>query len=243
MVKENIHTILQGFQRDPCLEEDCERGYDLYQVRGWDYPALLETYASAAEIARQYHIPQLVHVIDVTQPQGHSTSGSHERYKTPERLKWEQEYDCIRKMREWMIENGVATEPELVAAEKEDHAVVEGIRKLAWEAYLAPILEERGQVMDMLDEIAGSSSRASELEQIKERLAALPPRCAVTSTAPRMRPCASCVRNPIHPSRCSSSGRTSRMPSTISVTARICIRAERLRLRRLSRLIPAPRRP
>jgi pyruvate/2-oxoglutarate/acetoin dehydrogenase E1 component/TPP-dependent pyruvate/acetoin dehydrogenase alpha subunit len=174
MVKENIHAVLQGFQRDPCLEEDCERGYDLYQVRGWDYPALLEIYANAAEIARQYHIPQLVHVIDVTQPQGHSTSGSHERYKSPARLKWEQEYDCIRKMREWMIEGGVVTEVELVAMEKEDYAAVEGIRRLAWESYLAPILEERGQVMDMLDEIAGSSSHASELTQIKERLAALP---------------------------------------------------------------------
>ena len=174
MVKENIHAILQGFQRDPCLEEDCERGYDLYQVRGWDYPALLETYANAAEIARQYHIPQLVHIIDVTQPQGHSTSGSHERYKSPERLKFEQEYDCIRKLREWIIGNDIATDPKLTAMEKEDYAAVEGIRKLAWEAYLAPILEERGQVMDMLDEIGGSSSHASELEQIKERLAALP---------------------------------------------------------------------
>jgi len=174
MVKENIYTILQGFQRDPCLEEECERGYELYQVRGWDYPALRETYATAAEIARQYHIPALVHVTDVTQPQGHSTSGSHERYKTPERLKFEEEFDCIRKLREWMIENQIATDPELVAIEQEDYAVVEGIRKLAWEDYLAPILEERGQVMDMLDEIAGSSKHASELERIKERLAALP---------------------------------------------------------------------
>ncbi len=174
MVKENIHDILQGFQRDPSLEKDFGRGYDLYQVRGWDYPALLETYTHAAEIARKHHVPQLVHVIEVTQPQGHSTSGSHERYKSPERLKWEEEYDCVRKMREWMIENGVMSEPELVALEKEDYAAVEGIRKLAWEAYLAPILEERGQVMDMLDEIAGSSSHASELTQIKERLAALP---------------------------------------------------------------------
>ena len=174
MVKENIYTILEGFQRDPCLEEECERGYELYHVRGWDYPALLETYATAAEIARQYHIPALVHVTDVTQPQGHSTSGSHERYKTPERLKFEQEFDCIRKLREWIIENQIATDPELVAVEQEDYAAVEGIRKLAWEAYLAPILDERGQVMDMLDEIAGSSSHASELERIKERLAALP---------------------------------------------------------------------
>jgi pyruvate/2-oxoglutarate/acetoin dehydrogenase E1 component len=174
MVKENIYTVLQGFQRDPCLEEECERGYELYQVRGWDYPALLETYATATEIAREHHVPSLVHVIDLTQPQGHSTSGSHERYKSSERLQWEQDFDCVRKMREWMIEQGVTTEPELVAAEKEDKAAVERIRKIAWEAYLAPILEERGQVMDMLDEIAGSSSHASELTQIKERLAALP---------------------------------------------------------------------
>jgi 2-oxoisovalerate dehydrogenase E1 component len=174
MVKENIYAILKGFEREPCMEEDCERGYDLYQVRGWDYPALIETYQKAAETARKYHIPQLVHVVDVTQPQGHSTSGSHERYKTPERLKWEEEFDCIRKMRGWMIENGVATDPELAALEKEDYETVEAIRKAAWNAYLNPILEERAQVMDMLDEIAGSSRHASELNNIKERLAAAP---------------------------------------------------------------------
>src|SRR5512142_1190138 len=143
MVKENIYAILQGFQREPCMEEDCERGYDLYQVRGWDYPALIETYTRAAEVTRRYHIPQLVHVVDVTQPQGHSTSGSHERYKSPERLKWEEEYDCIRKLREWILDQHLLTEPELVAIEKEDYAAVEGIRKLAWESYLVPILEER----------------------------------------------------------------------------------------------------
>jgi 2-oxoisovalerate dehydrogenase E1 component len=174
MVKENIHEILQGFQREPCPEPECQRGYELFQVRGWDYPALLETYQNATEIAREYHIPALVHVYDVTQPQGHSTSGSHERYKSPERLKWETEYDCIRKMREWMLAQSVISEPELVAVEKEDRETVEGIRRLAWDAYLAPILEERGHVMDMLDEIAGSSSHASELEKIKERLANLP---------------------------------------------------------------------
>jgi len=174
MVKENIYTILQGFQREPCLEEDCERGYDLYQVRGWDYPALIETYRTAAGIARAHHIPQLVHIIDLTQPQGHSTSGSHERYKTPERLKWEQEFDCIRKMRGWLVENRLASESELAALEKEDNEIVEGIRKAAWEAYLSPILDERAQVMDMLDEIAGSSRFASELGGIKERLSALP---------------------------------------------------------------------
>src|SRR5512141_405597 len=126
MVKENIFAILQGFQRDPCPEPECERGYELFQVRGWDYPALIETYQNAAEIAREYHIPALVHVIDLTQPQGHSTSGSHERYKSPERLKWELQYDCIRKMREWMLEERLITEPQLATIEKEDNAAVEG---------------------------------------------------------------------------------------------------------------------
>ena len=117
---------------------------------------------------------RLVHVTEVTQPQGHSTSGSHERYKSLERLKFEEEFDCVRKLREWMIAQRIITDRELVALEEEDYDTVEGIRKLAWEAYLAPILEERGQVMDMLDEIAGSSNHASELDQIKERLSALP---------------------------------------------------------------------
>src|SRR5690606_22878690 len=86
MVKENISAILQGFQRVPCPAEQCDRGYDLYQVHAWDYPALLQTYAEAADTARKYHIPALVHVTEATQPQGHSTSGSHERYKSKERL-------------------------------------------------------------------------------------------------------------------------------------------------------------
>lgn len=174
MVKENIYTILQGFQRDDCLEQDCARGYDLYQVHGWDYPDLVETYQKAAETAREHHIPSLVHIVDVTQPQGHSTSGSHERYKSPERLQWEQEFDCIRKMREWMLKSGIATDTELDAWEKTDYETVEGIRKLAWEAYLNPILEERAQVMDMLDEIAAGSPHSQALNEIKERLGTLP---------------------------------------------------------------------
>ena len=170
MVKGNIGELLKGFQRAP----DSENGFDLYCVKAWDYPALLQTFARAADTAREHHIPALVYVAEVTQPQGHSTSGSHERYKSAERLKFEEEFDGIYKMRQWMLENRVITEPELVAVEKEDYAAVEGIRKLAWDAYLAPILEERGHVMDMLDEIAGSSSHASELNDIKERLAVLP---------------------------------------------------------------------
>jgi len=174
MVKENIYTILQGFQREMCPEPECQRGYNLYQVRGWDYPALIETFASAAEIARQYHIPALVHVYDVTQPQGHSTSGSHERYKSAERMRFEEEFDCIRKMKEWMLENKIASEKDFAGWESEDYAIVENIRKRAWDSYLAPILEERNQVMDMLDEIVSTSNQASALNMIRDRLASLP---------------------------------------------------------------------
>jgi 2-oxoisovalerate dehydrogenase E1 component len=174
MVKENIGAILSGFQRIPCPAEECDRGYDLYSVHAWDYPALIETYATAAEIAREYHIPALVHVTDVTQPQGHSTSGSHERYKSPERLQWEQDFDGIKRMRAWMIENRVSTDPELASLEEADREAVEGIRKTAWEAYFGPIKEERAQVLDMLDEVAGGSSQASELVKIGKRLAGLP---------------------------------------------------------------------
>ncbi len=175
MVKENIGSILKGFERNANLPpEKARQGYDLYSVRAWDYPALVETYLSAAEIAREYHIPALIHVTEVTQPQGHSTSGSHERYKSAERMRFEEEFDCVRKLREWMIKNRVISDPELVALEQADYDTVEGIRKLAWDAYLAPMLEERNQVMDMLDEIGGSSSHMSELEKIRDRLSALP---------------------------------------------------------------------
>jgi pyruvate/2-oxoglutarate/acetoin dehydrogenase E1 component/TPP-dependent pyruvate/acetoin dehydrogenase alpha subunit len=174
MVKENIFAILQGFQREDCLEEECERGFDLYQVRGWDYPALIETYQKAVGAARRHHIPSLVHVTELTQPQGHSTSGSHERYKSPERLAWEAEFDCIRKMREWILQCDLASDAELQSMEQEDRVAVEGMRKAAWEAYLKPILEERAEVIDLLDEIAGSSLHASEVRGMRDQLAALP---------------------------------------------------------------------
>ena len=175
MVKENIGTLLKGFERNPSAPlEKVQNGYDHYTVHAWDYPALVETDLSAAEIAREYHIPALVHVIDVTQPQGHSTSGSHERYKTPQRLKFEEEFDGLKKMRAWILDQRVISAPELDSAEKADYEAVEGFRKAAWDAYLSPILEERNQVMDMMDEIASSSKHASELRMLKDRLSALP---------------------------------------------------------------------
>jgi pyruvate/2-oxoglutarate/acetoin dehydrogenase E1 component/TPP-dependent pyruvate/acetoin dehydrogenase alpha subunit len=171
MVKGNVGTLLSGFGRNGKKED---AGYNLYTVRAWDYPSLIETYQNATTQAREQHIPALVHVTEVTQPQGHSTSGSHERYKTPRRLKWEEEFDGLKKMREWMIEKKIATDPQLTAFEKADYESVEGLRKTAWDTYLAPITDERNQVMDILDEIAGGSNHASELRDVRERLASLP---------------------------------------------------------------------
>ncbi|MFN7331819.1 MAG: thiamine pyrophosphate-dependent dehydrogenase E1 component subunit alpha, partial [Flavobacterium sp.] len=103
--KENISALLAGFQRD-----ENQNGFEIFTVMGWDYPALVETYQKAAAIARESHVPVLIHVRELTQPQGHSTSGSHERYKDETRLAWEAEYDCLAQMRQWLIGNNLATE-------------------------------------------------------------------------------------------------------------------------------------
>ena len=174
MVKENIYTILKGFEREPCPAEQCDRGYDLYSVRAWDYRALLVTYAAASDTAREYHVPALVHVTDVTQPFGHSTSGSHERYKTPERLTWEAEWDCIHKFKEWIIENKIAGEADLAKHEEEELQAVEEARKQAWEAYTAPLQNERAKTVDLLAEIAQDARHADKLEQITAQLGSVP---------------------------------------------------------------------
>jgi 2-oxoisovalerate dehydrogenase E1 component len=174
MVKENISAILKGFQRIPCPAEQCERGYDLYSVRAWDYPALLSTFAAAGETARLYHVPALVHVTEVTQPLGHSTSGSHERYKTPERLAWEAEFDCLRKFREWIVGNEVTAEAELALLEEQEHQAVEEARQRAWEAYQAPLLRERGAVVALLAETARAARTVDGLEQVRAQLESNP---------------------------------------------------------------------
>jgi 2-oxoisovalerate dehydrogenase E1 component len=174
MVKENIYAILKGFERLPCPAEECDRGFDLYSVHAWDYPALLATFKLAGETARRYHVPALVHVTEATQPLGHSTSGSHERYKSPERLKWEAEFDCIRKFREWILVAGIAGESELAAAEAEDSESVETARKAAWHAYQFPILEEKKEAQALITALADVSSRPDGLRQALARLEAVP---------------------------------------------------------------------
>ena len=135
ITKGNLSELLKGFQREPRQKA----GYDIYTVKAWDYPALCETYLAAASIVRMEHVPAIIHCIEVTQPQGHSTSGSHERYKSKERLEWELEFDCIRKMRDWMIGQGIASSEELDQLEREDLQAVRDAQRRAWDAYRAPI--------------------------------------------------------------------------------------------------------
>ncbi len=147
--KENISEILSGFQRN---EED--KGYEILTVKGWDYVSLIETYEKAGEIARKEHVPVIIHVQELTQPQGHSTSGSHERYKSAERLQWEKDHDCISKMRAWMIANNISGDAYLTDLEKNCKIAVRQGKNRAWQAYLAPIEKEKEEVVILLESLA-----------------------------------------------------------------------------------------
>lgn len=155
ITKDNLSEVLKGFQREP----KSKQGFDIYTVKGWDYPALCETYIAAATIVRHDHVPAIIHVTEVTQPQGHSTSGSHERYKSKERLEWEVEFDGNRKMREWMIAQGIATAAELDAFEKEDLTMVREAQRRAWEAYRAPIDAEVKEAVEILTRLGAEEAR------------------------------------------------------------------------------------
>ena len=170
VVKENISELLKGFQREP----GSRMGFDISIVRGWDYPALVKAYLQVAETVRLEHIPAIIHVTELTQPQGHSTSGSHERYKTHERLAWEQEYDCLKQFRQWILSQDVIAEDELQQMEAEDRKAVEGSRKQAWESYLNPIRQERAQVLALIDDIISISQAQATLQEIRTKLAESP---------------------------------------------------------------------
>ncbi|MBC7381958.1 MAG: transketolase [Bacteroidia bacterium] len=163
--KESISEILKGFQRDEKGE-----GYEIFAVKGWDYPGLCKTYEEAGKIAREKHIPCLVHVTELTQPQGHSTSGSHERYKSKDRLSWEIEYDCLRRFKDWIISNNIADEKELETLENESKIQVNVSKKNAWEAYLNPIKNELQQLVQVLEPIAAASAFGSAIETVKNEL-------------------------------------------------------------------------
>jgi pyruvate/2-oxoglutarate/acetoin dehydrogenase E1 component/TPP-dependent pyruvate/acetoin dehydrogenase alpha subunit len=157
---------LRGFAQ---TAED-SRGFNYVQVPGWDYSAMMKAYQEVVEHARKEHIPAIVHVVELTQPQGHSTSGSHERYKTEERLEWEKEHDCIIRFRSWIVDEGFATDAELTAFERADLEEVEGIRAKAWDDYKQPIRAEVAELVGLLDKGISQLEERQDLIALHEKL-------------------------------------------------------------------------
>lgn len=157
--KGDIAKVMAGFQRT----KD-EKGFEIFQTKGWDYFENIEVFKKAAHLARTEHVPSLIHVVELTQPQGHSTSGSHERYKSKERLEWEAEYDCIRKMREWIIENDYALPGQLDAIEEEAIAEVKRAKEAAWREYQDSIKSYHAQALRLI-------KRSASVSVYKERMA------------------------------------------------------------------------
>ena len=162
--KESISKALAGFAREN------DKGIEILTVKGWDYPALLKTYAYASKIARENHIPVIVHVTELTQPLGHSTSGSHERYKSKERLQWEKEHDCNLKMREWILSKGISNFQDLEEMESQIKAKVKEAKNLAWEEYQKPIISLKDQLNEFLEEFISHSNNDVELKLLYNKL-------------------------------------------------------------------------
>ena len=171
--KGSISAALKGFQK-----KDDTNGLDIYKVQGWDYAGMCEVFESAITRMRETHVPAVFHVEEITQPQGHSTSGSHERYKTSERLEWEKEWDCIKKMREWVIENGIGTDEELSQIEEDAKKMVKESKASAWEKYQLPIKSQVQEVVSLIrnmtvndmDAYGKVQELAKELESNREPL-------------------------------------------------------------------------
>ncbi len=164
--KVDISAMFAGFRRT-----ESERGIEIYKVNGWDYEALCATYRDAAALARKEHVPALIHVAELTQPLGHSTSGSHERYKSKERLRWEEEYDCNKKFREWILEAEIATEEELEGIEKAAVETVKNARQDAWNDFLKSMKGDLDLALQLIREAAEHSyDNSNALNEIYEEL-------------------------------------------------------------------------
>ncbi len=165
--KDSISDALQGMQRTKDTP-----GYEIYRVKGWDYPALVETYEKAIKLCREKHQPVLIHVQEVNQPQGHSTSGSHERYKSEDRLKWESEFDSIEKFKAFILSAEIATSEELEAIEKEAKKHVSEQKREAWKEFLDDLKQDVNTVLPMLNQLASESSNGAFIQKIADDLKA-----------------------------------------------------------------------
>ncbi len=169
LAKSDISKILEGFQH----QENGRPGIKIYKARGWDYPQLCEIFLSAAEPVRRDHVPVVVHVAELTQPQGHSTSGSHERYKSAERIQWERAHDCLRKMRQWILDESLALPEELNEIEAHEKAFVLDTRDRAWDSFQSPILSEREELSELMRLAVGNTPDPSRVDQIRHSLLSL----------------------------------------------------------------------
>lgn len=158
--KDSISEALDGFS----LNEK-EEGLDIHRLKGWDYAGLCETFENGIAKIRETHIPALFHIQEMTQPQGHSTSGSHERYKSKERLAWEDEFDCIAKMREWIIQSAIADEADLDTIEEASKQEAKEARAAAWKAYSEPIISERRELLGLINELSATNENVSAVAQ------------------------------------------------------------------------------
>lgn len=166
--KENISKILSGFQRD-----ENNDGYELLSVKGWDYTALMHVYENASDIAREQHVPVIVHVTELTQPQGHSTSGSHERYKNAERLQWEKDNDCNKRFKEWILESGISSEEELSKIEKEIRQKVRAAKNEAWAEFLSEHKEMKTVLLGLMNNVASKSTNRNFIAKLRNDLIAI----------------------------------------------------------------------
>ena len=163
--KGSISKVLAGFQRTKS-----EKGFDIFTVKGWDYPDLCKVYEAAEKVCREEHVPVLIHVVEMTQPQGHSTSGSHERYKPKTRLAWEKEFDCIRKMREWMLNEGIGSVDELDSIEKEAKGTARAAKEAAWRSFNEEIQKDQRELSLLLERGEGEFPELVELVEIRETM-------------------------------------------------------------------------
>jgi 2-oxoisovalerate dehydrogenase E1 component len=163
--KGSISKLLAGLQRN-----EKEKGFEIFTVKGWDYMALVDTYQRAERICREEHVPVLLHVQEMTQPQGHSTSGSHERYKSKERLAWEAEHDCLRKMREWIINEVNILPEEVEAIEREAKQAAKEARDRAWKAFTEDVRKDQHVITAILDKAVAESKDVEPLAHLKNEL-------------------------------------------------------------------------
>ncbi|MFT7149743.1 MAG: pyruvate/2-oxoglutarate/acetoin dehydrogenase E1 component/TPP-dependent pyruvate [Nonlabens sp.] len=161
----SISEFLAGMQRTKT-----KLGYEIIKAKGWDYLGLVDAFERGTKIAREEHVPVLIHVEEMTQPQGHSTSGSHERYKPKERLEWEKEYDCLTQFRKFILENEISTEEDLVSIETEAKATAKTARQEAWNGFINDIKKDQDKAVEILEALGNESAHGGTILQIVSEL-------------------------------------------------------------------------